>query len=342
MRIVQLGHGAVGKENIRQLVNRGHQVVGIVDKREVLDQIDLTSIGFRGKAPMLDVDLKQCIANSEADLVLQSTAFDPDDMLDVVTHAAAAKCDLITINPMVDIRQMFPELCRSLDQIAKEGGIRVLGVGAIPGFFSDVLPLTFSGACADVSVVKFRRCADFSKWGPAVLKKFGFGLSPEIFSERIKAGEIALFGSLWQSAKFIAHELRWPIIETEEFKRPLISDRERNAEHMRVAAGSVGGFSHRVVIYSTSLRSIDIEVIGFVDPAGDQEQPGMSVEIIGDPQMRIDIGGDVLQSSGALVSSSARMVNSIGPLLTAPPGLRTTADLPLIACRRPSGVQAFT
>jgi hypothetical protein len=49
--------------------------------------------------------------------------------------------------------------------------------------------------------------------------------------------------------------------------------------------------------------------------------------------MRVEIGGEVLTGAGSMTSSSARMVNSIEPLASARPGLRTTADLPLIACR---------
>ena len=41
----------------------------------------------------------------------------------------------------------------------------------------------------------------------------------------------------------------------------------------------------------------------------------------------------VLTGAGSMTSSSARMVNSIEPLAAARPGLRTTADLPLVACR---------
>lgn len=333
MRVLQLGFGAVGKENIRQLLNRGYEVVAIVDRREILDAIDLGGFDFKGTAPLLSENLAECLARTKPDIVLQATVWDPEDMIRVIGAAADAKCDVITINPIVDIRQIFPDVYAELDRTAVAGGIRVLGVGAVPGFFSDVLPLVLSGVCADVSSVRFRRCADFSKWGPSVLEKFGFGLTAEAFKQGAEAGKITLFRSLWQSAHLIAAELEWPVLDKEDIREPIVSDRARKAVHMDAPAGTVGGFIHRVVIHSTDSRTIDIQVAGFIDPQGGQEETSMAIEIVGDPQMHVEISGGVLLSSGSVVSSSARIINSIPALESGKPGVRTTADLRLISGR---------
>jgi hypothetical protein len=334
MRVVQLGLGAVGKENIRQLLRRGHQVVGLVDRQEVLDEIDLGDLGLKRGDAVVDTDLARCLTAARPDMLLQATKFDHDDMVDVVTKAVAAKCDIVSINPIVEIRDIFPETYEALDRIARDGGIRVLGVGAVPGFFSDMLPLFMTGACAEVSTVKFsRRNADFSKWGPSVMKAFGFGEAPHVFKERSQQGEITLFRSLWQSANLITRELGWPVLEKEDIKEPLVSARDRNADHIQVEAGNVGGFSHRVVIHSTDARRIEIEVSGIVDPQGEDERAATTVEITGQPSMRVELSGEVLLSSGSLASSSARLINSMTALLSGQPGMRSSADLPLIACK---------
>ena len=334
MRVVELGLGAVGKENIRQLLKRGHEVVGIVDRQEVLDELDLGGLGLKQQDAVIEADLAKCLAAAGPDMLLQATKFDHDDMVDVVTKAAAAKCDIVSINPIVEIRDIFPETYEALDRVAREGGIRVLGVGAVPGFFSDMLPLFMTGACAEVSTVKFsRHNADFSKWGPAVIKAFGFDEMPARFRERTQSGEITLFRSLWQSAYLIARELGWPILETEDIREPLVSTRARNADHVQVKVGNVGGFSHRVVIHSTQSRRIEIEVTGIVDPQGEDEKAATIVEITGEPSMRVELSGDVLLSSGSLASSSARLINSMTALVSGKPGMRTSADLPLIACK---------
>jgi hypothetical protein len=56
-----------------------------------------------------------------------------------------------------------------------------------------------------------------------------------------------------------------------------------------------------------------------MDPMGDDEKLEMSVEVEGNPQLRVDVQGDVLLSSGSVAGTSARMINSIGPLRTAKP-----------------------
>lgn len=335
MRVVQVGFGAVGKENARQLKMRGHLLAGIVDRQEVLNLIDIPSLGVEGNALVMESDLKACLAKADADIVLLSTSYNPAHIIDVVTVAAAAKCDVIAANGITDIEELEPDLAVTLDRIAREAGIRVLGAGIVPGFFSDMLPLFLTGVSASVSTVRFSFTTDFDKYGPDVMKRFGFGLSSQAFDEEVKSGTMVLFERLWQSAHFIAHQLRWPIVKSEEAKRPLISERHRTSDHASVAPGAVGGFTHRVVIHSTASRTIDIGVTAYLDPAGDQEKPSMAAEIIGDPTFRVDVSGDVLLSSGGLVSTSARMVNSIAGLATVGPGFKAATQLPLVMCRDP-------
>jgi hypothetical protein len=64
-------------------------------------------------------------------------------------------------------------------------------------------------------------------------------------------------------------------------------------------------------------------------------QPGGSyrVEIVGEPSYTVDIcpssrKGD--HNHAAIVAAAGRIVNSIPAVIAAPPGIRTTLDLPLI------------
>lgn len=333
MRVLQLGFGAVGRENVRQLLDKRHQVVAIVDTQKVIDGIEVGDFAFGDRPPMLGSDLSACLAATRPDVILQATTFEAGNMIDVVRAAATAGADLVSINGIVDTETLQPQLHDEIDTVAQKAGIRVLGVGAIPGFFSDVIPLIFTGCCSRVQTINFRRRADYSKWGPDVMKRYGFGFTPEEFGKSAEAGQITLFKSLWQSAYFIASELRWSIIDQHEEKRPIISTRDRKGEHVHVAAGTVGGFSHHVTLLSDNGRRLDLEVVGHLDPVGPDEEPGMALEIAGSSGMRVEISGEVLTGAGSMTSSSARMVNSMEPLAATRPGLRTTADLPLVACR---------
>lgn len=334
MRVLQLGFGAVGRENVRQLLGKRHQVVGIVDTQDVIDAIDLGEFDFAQAAPpVLATDLVACLSRTKPDVILQATTFDAGNMVDVVRAAASAGANLITINGIVDTEKLQPQLHAEIEALAGAAGIRVLGVGAIPGFFSDFVPLMLTGCCAQVRSIDFRRRADYSVWGPDVMKRYGFGLTQQAFDQANQAGQITLFKALWQSAWFVARELRWTVTDQHEDKRPIISTRDRQGRHVRVEAGTVGGFSHRVTLICEEDRRLTLGVDGYLDPSGADEEPGMVTELSGNSSMRVEISGDVLTGVGSMTSSSARMVNSIGPLAAAAPGLRSTADLPLVACR---------
>jgi hypothetical protein len=151
MRVLQLGFGAVGRENVRQLLGKRHQVVGIVDTQDVIDAIDLGEFDFaEAPPPVLATDLVTCLSQTKPDVILQATTFDAGNMVDVVRAAASAGANLITINGIVDTEKLQPQLHAEIEALAGAAGIRVLGVGAIPGFFSDVVPLMLTGCCAQV------------------------------------------------------------------------------------------------------------------------------------------------------------------------------------------------
>jgi|SRR5690554_506478 len=334
MKVLQLGFGAVGRENVRQLLNKRHHIVAIVDTQDVLDSIDFSEFEF-GKAPLplLNSSLSFCLEETQPDVILQATTFEPQDMIEVIRTAATTRTDVISINGIVNSEVLQPPMHDEINSIAKKAGIRVLGVGAIPGFFSDVIPLTFTGCCSQVQSINFKRRADYSKWGPDVMKRYGFGLSETDFERAAKSGEITLFKSLWQSAYFIARELGWSVTEEYESKHPIISTRNRQGEYVRVLAGTVGGFSHCVTLVFDNERRLVLEVVGYLDPAGPNEAPEMTIDIVGNSTMRVEVSGEVLSGAGSMTSSSARMVNSIEPLTATMPGLRSPADLPLVSCR---------
>ena len=105
MRVLQLGLGAVGRENIRQLLGKRHAVVAIVDRPEVIDGFDPGDFAFAdAPPPTLSSDLAACLAATRPDVVLQATTFEPGDMLEVVRAVAQARADLVSINGIVDIQ----------------------------------------------------------------------------------------------------------------------------------------------------------------------------------------------------------------------------------------------
>ena len=333
MRVVQLGFGAVGRENVRQLLERGHEVAGIVDTRpDLADEVGRVFPQLQKEGVAVGAHLAQCLRAARPDVVLQATSFQEDQMVETVRAAALAGADLVTINGLAFIQRRYPALFAAVDAIARNAGIRVLGAGLIPGFLSDLLPVFLTGGCARVDTVEVRRLADYSGWGPDVMKRYGFGLRQQEFDAGLARGEIGLFKALWQSADMIAATLGWNATCEKEWKEPILSARLRRGAHVAVEPGTVGGFRHAVQLEDDRGRHVRVEVHGLIDPQGSDESPSTSVRIVGQPGIECTLGGEICSAAGALAASSARMVNAIPRLVLTQPGVRATTDLPTIVC----------
>lgn len=336
MKVVQLGFGAVGRENVRQLLTRGHEVVAVVDKVADLGPEALAQAGAgAGRAPLAARDIRACLQamKVKADVVLEATSFDPTEFLRVVRAAAEHGCDLVSANGIVNISRMYPETHAEADRIARTAGIRVVGAGVVPGFLSDLLPLLLTGACAEVRAIEVSRRSDFSKWGQDVMTRYGFGLAPSEFEHQTREGRVVLFKNLWQSLHMLADELHWEITGSEELKQAHVSKRQRRSDHLSIDAGTVGGFIHRVESTCGSGRRIRIQVEGFLEPQGPAEEPALEIRLSGRPDISLSVGGDLLHGAGVMASTSATMVNVMGSLHRTTPGLKSVADLLPIVCR---------
>lgn len=121
MRVVQLGFGAVGRENVRQLHERGHVVVGIVDTRSDLQDEVLRAFPALDASFAVGPDLAHCLRATRPDVILQATSFKEPEMVDVVRAAAVAGADLVTINGLAFIQRRYPQLFATVDSIARNG-----------------------------------------------------------------------------------------------------------------------------------------------------------------------------------------------------------------------------
>ena len=332
MRVVQLGFGSVGRENVRQLLARGHAVVGVVDVDSHFGADTVAKTGL-GKEVVTSQDLRECLSKVNADVILEATSFHHEGFLDVVKAAADVKCDVVSVNGIVNISRMYPQLHTSVDALAKAKGIRVVGAGVVPGFLTDLVPLVLTGACASVDIIKIRRRTDFTKWGQDVMTRYGFGLTQAEFDQQAFAGSVVLFKNLWQSVHMLVDELRWDIQENHEVKQPHISTRPRRGDFMMIESGTVGGFLHRVSVVCDGNKKIEIEVEGFVDPQGLEEESSLTMDLLGNPNISVNLGGDLLNGAGVMAATSATMVNILSSLKGISPGLKSIAELPLIACR---------
>ncbi len=350
IRVAQLGTGNVGVHSLKALIsNPEFELTGVwvsSDAKAGKDAAELAGLdGSTGVLASTDLDAvlataPQCaVYNAMADNRLP-------EALDDYRRVLAAGVNIVGSGPVFLQYpwQVLPEeLIKPLEDAAREGNSSLFVGGIDPGFANDLLPMALAGTCQSVEQVRCMEIVDYATYDSAVVMfdVMGFGKPLDETPILLQPGVLSL---AWGSVvRQLAAGLGISLDEvTEKYERvPAL-------EAFDIASGHVpqGG--------AAALR---FEVLGMVDgrPAVVLEhvtrlredlcpqwpqpaQPGGSyrVEITGEPSYAVDIclssrHGD--HNHAGLVATAMRVVNAIPAVVAAPPGIRTTLDLPLIPGR---------
>ena len=228
-----------------------------------------------------------------------------------------------------------------LELAAREGDSSIYINGVDPGFITDLIPLAFASTCRRIEQVRCMEIADYATYDGAIVMfdVMGFGKPlgdvPLLFQPGVLS--IAWGCAIRQLAAGLNIEID-SITESYE-QEPAPEDFDIAAGHIPaggVAAvrfeikGMISGRAVIVVEHVTRLRG-DLRP-DWAQPA----QPGGSyrVEITGEPSYGVDICptselGD--HNHAAISAAAGRIVNAIPAVVAAPPGIRTTLDLPLVS-----------
>jgi hypothetical protein len=330
-RVIQYGVGAIGMEVTRVLAGRpGVQIVAAVDRAPDLVGQSLSRLaGLDGDLVVtVSADAEAALA-LPAEVVVHTTGSYLEDVApQLLSIVDAGKNVLSTCEELSFPWDRHPELSRQIDARAREAGVTVLGTGVNPGFVMDTLALALSAACQWVSRLEVRRIVDVSKRRIQLQRKVGAGITPAEFEQRRATGRFGHVG-LMESARLVAHALGWPVNEWQEVLEPVVCVGPREAGEIRLENGQVAGI-HQVV----SGRSDGREVILLeLEMSAGAAQPHDEVVIEGRPPIRMVIEGGVQgdQATAALVA------NAIPAVVTAPAGLLTMADMPLLYARQVRG-----
>ena len=214
----------------------------------------------------------------------------------------------------------YAEQALSLDELAKQHGVSVLGTGINPGFVMDTLVLVLTGACQHINRIAVTRVANASGARPSLQKKLGLGLKPDTFAEHTAQGHVGVFG-LVDSLAFLAHILKWHMDDFKERLVPVIADKPVRFAQGGVETGQVCGVRYIVKGISHGKEVISFDLRMYLEAENVRD----TIYIEGTPTIEMTIKstdmGDVA-AAGLLVNMS--------PLVhQARAGLLTMVDLPL-------------
>ncbi len=196
----------------------------------------------------------------------------------------------------------------------------MLGTGVNPGFAQDTIAIAASGVCQDVKHITVTRIVEAGERRLPLQKKVGAGLTVAEFEEKAKKREIRHVG-LEESLTMVAHALGWRLDKVEETIEPVIAEKPVKSQFVEVKEGQVSGV-HQVARGSRGGQ--ELIVLHLYMHIG-AENPGDSVVIKGTPDIELTIKG----IHGDL-ATAAMAVNAVPKVVSAPPGLVTMKDLPLV------------
>lgn len=348
IRVVHIGTGNVGRLALSELVaNPAFELTGLVvsaDEKVGRDAGELAGLDVvTGITATKDLDAALATNPDCAVYCAMGDNRMPQAMADVYKIAAAG-INVVGTSPGVlqyPWGVMPDKYIAPLEEAARQGNSSIYINGVDPGFITDLIPLAFASTCASIEQVRCMEIADYATYDGATVMfdVMGFGQPLDEVPMLFQPGVLSV---AWGCAiRQLAAGLNITLDSiTESYERePAPEAFDIAAGHIPeggVAAvrfeikGMVGDHPMIVVEHVTRVRG-DLRP-DWAQPA--QEGGSYRVEITGEPSYVVDIcptstKGD--HNHAAIAAGAARVVNAIPAVLAAPPGIRTTLDLPLVS-----------
>lgn len=307
VKVVLCGMGAIGTDILGYLLKRSHEIVAVVDSdpekvgRSVAELTGLP-LGIRVVGSLRGLPLES------ADVAVFSTKSRIPEIVDDITFAASSGLDVVTTSE----EMAYPfysgsDAALALDQLAKEKGVTVLGVGVNPGFVMDLVPSFVASATKSPTSIHVVRSVDVSRRRRQLQAKTGVGHTRAKFDKEMKEGALGHVG-LIESAHLIALSLGKPLSDLKHGVFPVLGSEDYVMGVRQFAEGRAGDCHIRLDLEMT-MTSADFDV----------------VEVKGDPDLKVRFEKGVFGDSATV----ALLVHAAERIGRAKPGLITVLDLPL-------------
>lgn len=319
-KYISYGLGTIGLEILKTLLlKKNFKLVGAVD---IKDEFLNKDIGDLIGEKKLNIRVKKNIEEfDKCDIVIHSTQSRIKDTFPQFIKILKSGYNVIsTCEELFFPFYFHKNESIELDKIAKENGVRLLGVGINPGFILDTLPTFISTLSIKPTKIIAERVLDAGKRRKQLQMKVGAGMSKEEFESlkfNNKIGHVGLLESLF----YIFDALKLNIKEFKEELEPLIAENDIETKYLKIKKGFVRGQYQKVTGISTDDFIIEIKLIMAI---GEKESYD-KLKIEGYPDLEFEIKGGVQGDLG----TAAVVANYIPLLLESEPGLHITSDLKL-------------
>jgi len=350
IRVAHVGTGNVGGLALAELItNPQFELTGVcvsTPEKVGKDAGQLCGVGLdagtvTGVAAVGELD---AILAAEPECVVYCAMGDtrlPDAMADIM-RILAAGINVVGSSPGL---LQFPwgvmpdKYIARVEDAARQGNSSILITGVDPGFINDLIPFAFAGTCRRIEQVRCMEIADYATYdGAEVMHYMGFGRPLDEVPMLLQPGVLSI---AWGTAiRQLAAGLGIEVDGITESCQREPAPEDFEIAVGRVAKGTMAALQFDIRGMVKGHPAIVIEHITRLRPdlRPDWPQPASGggsyrVEITGEPSYAVDIvpssrKGD--HNHAAIAGAAGRIVNAIPAVVAAPPGIRSTHDLPLV------------
>ena len=347
IRVAQIGTGNVGGHALTELItNPQFELTGVWVSSESKAGKDAAElVGLENSTGITATNDLEAVLAAEPECAVYTAMADNrlPEALEDYRRILAAGVNVVGSGPVFLQYpwQVLPdELISPIEDAAPAGKSSLFVNGIDPGFANDLLPLALAGTCQSIEQIRCMEIVDYATYDSATVMfdVMGFGKPLDEIPMLLQPGVLSL---AWGSViRQLAAGLGISLDEVTEtyVREPAPEDFDIASGHIPKGSAAALRFEVRgmldgrpAVVLEHVTRLRDDLCPDWPQPA----QPGGSyrVEITGEPSYAMDIclssrKGD--HNHADLVATAARIVNAIPAVVAAPPGIRTTLDLPLI------------
>jgi 2,4-diaminopentanoate dehydrogenase len=350
IRVAHVGTGNVGGLALAELItNPQFELAGVcvsTPEKVGKDAGQLCGVGLdagtvTGVPAVSDLD---AILAAKPECVVYCAMGDtrlPDAMADVMRILAAG---INVVGSAPGLLQypwgvMPDKYIARVEDAARQGNSSIFITGVDPGFVNDLIPFALAGTCQRIEQVRCMEIADYATYdGAEVMFYMGFGRPLDEVPMLLQPGVLSI---AWGTAiRQLAAGLGIEVDEITDSHQREPAPEDFNIAVGHIAKGTMAALQFEIRGMSGGRAAVVVEHITRLRPdlRPDWPRPASGggsyrVEITGEPSYAVDIvpssrKGD--HNHAAIVGAAGRIVNAIPAVVAAPPGIRTTLDLPLV------------
>jgi 4-hydroxy-tetrahydrodipicolinate reductase len=324
MRIVEWGCGDHGQAVIRQLLSRGLELVGAIDRRPSRVGRDAGEVAGLGRALGIPIrhpdDATQLLAECRPDVCIVCTSTALADVYDQLETSASCGIDCITLSEEAFFPwTTAPRLVAKLDEIAKAHDCTISASGA-----TDTL-MGWLATTLGASAHRIERLAVSIQYdvddNSRLMTSHGVGLDEATFAREIGSAGASFYSR--PIAEWLCSAFGWSVLELKQRYRPIFSDVDVYSSGLggHIGSGRAFGMCDSVLIETREGHEIENSCIGKIYRQGDEDSFTCSVR--GSPDIALTI-----DRPDHVELTCASLINRLPHLIEAPAGYVTTDRFP--------------